>query len=183
MKHKLFRKAIQWCGVLLIAHAIAALIYGIVFSSSVGYMMEDQPMRAKMTVFVFNIVFDAAILAYISHMDTSYVDYRKTMKDDLKAGTFSVQKYFYTREHVIKIATFSALQLPFAIFYAIWGMSLQYSTLFEQFYIMDAGCYLLTESFLLGLLLNTLMFGAIYTLIKLLFILITKKRLKEDLSL
>ena len=72
-------------------------------------------------------------------------------------------------------------QIPFLIFYAAFGMSLTQPLVFETFYVMDAGSYLLTGSAILGVLLNTLVFALIYTGIRLLFVFITKKDVEQDI--
>ena len=63
------------------------------------------------------------------------------------------------------------------------GLFLYAPIFLSKFYIMDAGFYLMTGSALLGFLLNTLLFGAIYTVIRLLFILLTKKNMEKELFL
>ena len=181
MNRQLFRKAIQWFGLLALVHAAAMLVYIVFFANSVAAMLADNYGRAVMTVLNFNAVFDILVLCYRAKVDTSYVDYRKSMRDDLKAGTFNIKKYFVIREHLINIGVFAAFQIPFMIFFAVVKDFLYYPLLFSRFYMMDAGFYLATNSALLGLLLNTLLFGAIYTLVKLLFILRTKKQMAEDI--
>lgn len=183
MKHTSFRKAIQWLGLVALVHAAAMLFYIIVLSSSISRMLADSPGHVAKVILSFNAVFDVLILCYRSKVDTSYVDYRKAMKDDVKAGTFSLKNYFDIKEHAVRIGIFAAFQLPFVIFFAVVKDFLYYPLLFSRFYIMDAGCYLATGSALLGFLLNTLLFGTIYTAIKLLFILLTKRNMEKELCL
>ena len=172
---------VKWLGLLLLAHIAATLVFVMLFSRSIPDMSGDDPTRAHMTILVYDAVFSALFLTYKSKVDTSYIDYRKSIKDDLRANSFSVIKYLEPKEHLIKIAIFMAFQIPFVIFYSIWGMSLQHPIIFEQFYIMDAGSYLVTDSAILGILLNTIMFGTVYSLIKTLFIIITKKNIQKDM--
>lgn len=184
MDRNLFKSMVKWLGILILAHIASMLIFGIVFSGSIGYLYEDEPTRAKIFVVIYNIVFDAIFVALCSKLESSYVEYRKTMKESLKNNSFSVLGHFKTaffKEHIIKIAIFMAFQIPFVIFFSLFGISLQYPIVFEQFYYMDAGCYMLTGSAILGWLLNTIIFGVIFTLIRLLFIIITKKDVEKDI--
>ncbi len=182
MKHESFRKAIQWLGLIALMHAIAMAFYVCIMSAQILQMTNDAPLRAKMALLGFNAVFDILFLCYRSKVDTSYIDYRKAMKDDVKAGTFSLKSHFDVKEHAIRIGIFAAFQLPFVIIFALTkDLFLYVPIFFSKFYIMDAGFYLATGSALLGFLLNTLLFGAIYTVIKLLFILLTKRNMEKKL--
>lgn len=184
MDKNLFKTLVKWFGILILAHLASMLIFGLLLSSAIGELYDDEPIKAKLCVVAYNIVFDVALIVFCAKAESSYVDYRKSLKEALKLGNFSVINYFKTvflKEHLFKIAIFTALQIPFVIFFAIFGVSLQYPILLEQFYYMDAGCYMLTGSAILGWLLNTILFGVIFTLIRALFIIISKKEIKKDM--
>ena len=184
MKNTSFRKAIQWLGLIALMHAAAMLVYIIFLSGSISRALTDNPEHVAETILGIYAIFDILFLCYRSKVDTSYVDYRKAMKDDVKAGTFSLKKYFDVKEHAVRIGVFAAFQLPFVIIFALTKDLFLYAPIFlSKFYIMDAGFYLMTGSALLGFLLNTLLFGAIYTVIRLLFILLTKKNMEKELFL
>ena len=182
MRREMFRKMIRWLGLLVIVHVVATLFFGIVLSSTVASMWEENPLRTVSVVLWFDIIIDALLLAYVARSDLSFTEGRRVMREEIKAGSFSIWRYFNLREYVIKMAIAAAFQLPFVVFFAIFGMTLQHPTLFEQFFIMDAGCYLLTDSAILGLLLNTLLFGAIYALVKIVFLAIGSRRIKAELE-
>lgn len=182
MKQNLFKKSVNWLGLLIIAHIASMIIFGIAFSSSVAYMSEDQPTRAKFLVFVYNIVFDVLFVLIFSKGEMSFVEYRKAIKESIKDNSFTVLKYFKTvmlKEHLAKLGVFMAFQIPFVIFFSIWGLSLQVPTMFEQFYYMDAGSYILTNSAILGWILNTVLFGIVCTIIRILFVSLTKRDLEK----
>lgn len=184
MKQRLFKKSVNWLGLLIIAHIVSMIIFGLAFSSSVAYMSEDQPTRAKILVLLYNIIFDVLFVSLFSKFETSYTEFRKSVKDSIKEGSFSVLKYFKTvmlKEHLIKIGIFMAFQIPFVIFFSIWGVSLQIPIMFEQFYYMDAGFYILTNSAILGWLLNTLLFGIICTLVRIFFVFLTKRYVEKEI--
>ena len=72
---------------------------------------------------------------------------------------------------------FTVFQIPFAIFYGSFRLSLFAMTGFEKFYIMDAGAYVMTNSAILGFLLNSLLFGIIYLSVRLASLVLLKKRI------
>lgn len=182
MSRTTFRKAIKWLGLLFVAHIVALLFFSLTMSVSVATMSVDYPSRANSTVLTFNVVFDLVFAFMYFKIKTSYVAFQKDFKDTVNADGYSFSKYF--REEILKeqlvMSTVLALfQLPFVIFYAIFGMSLLYPILLEQLYIMDAGAYLVSGSALLGLLLNTLIFTVVFLLVRLMFFVIMKKNLKN----
>lgn len=184
MDRNLFRKNVKWLGLLIIAHVVAMIIFGLAFSSSLAHMSEDQPTRAKILVLAYNIVFDTLFVLIFSKGEMSYIEYRKSIKEAIKTKSFTVLKHFKTvmlKEHLSKLGVFMAFQIPFVIFFSILGLSLQNPSIFEQFYYMDAGCYILTNSAILGWILNTLLFGFICTLVRILLVFLTKKDLEKDI--
>lgn len=182
MKKERFRKMVRWFGLLLVAHVIATIVFGIVLSSTVAQMSEEDPARTVSVILWFDALLALLILAYVARGDLAFTEGRREMREEIKAGSFSIWRYFNVVEYAIKMAIVAAFQLPFVVFFAIFGMTLQHPTLFEQFFIMDAGCYLLTNSAILGLLLNTLLFGAIYALVKIVFLTIGSRRIKAELE-
>ena len=184
MNRKTVKKLIAWIGILIAVHIIAMIIFGIIFSNSVASMSEQDAVQANLTVLIFNIVFYSLFSIFYFKVETSYIDYRRTLKEALKTEDFSLLNFLINKdlkEHIIMLGIFAVFQLPFVIFYSILGMSLVYTTIFEQFFIMDAGSYLLTDSSLLGVILNTVIFGIVFTLSKLLFNVICKRDIEKEM--
>ena len=112
---------------------------------------------------------------------TSYVEYQKSFRELLRSDDYSFSKYFkeyILKEQKIMTVVFLLFQIPFVMFFAIWGMSLLYPILLEQIYVMDAGSYLLTHSALAGWLINTFIFTLVFLFVRLLFFVKMKKDLK-----
>ena len=184
MKQNMFKSAVKWLGIVILAHLASALLFGLFLSGSVGSLSVDEPAAAAGWVFGFNVVFDIVFAVLYCKIETSYVDYRKALKEAVKESNISSIAYFkqnILKEHLIKCGVFLVFQLPFLIFYAAFGMSLTQPLVFETFYVMDAGSYLLTGSAILGVLLNTLVFALIYTCVRLLFVFITRKDVEQDI--
>ena len=180
----LFKKSIKWLGLLIVVHVVSMLIFGLAFSTMVAQMAEYEPIRAKLFVLIYNVIFDALFLAFWLNWETSYIDYRKSLREFIRKEKFSIVNYFkktILKETLIKMCIFLAFQIPFAIFFAVLGMALQYPTMFDQFYIADAGFYLLTNSAILGIVLNTVLFSVIFTAITVVFTFKAKKEVEEDM--
>ncbi len=182
MKRELFRTCVRWVGLLLLAHLVAMLIFGLVVSQSVTSMMEDYPERAYRTIFIYDTVFLLIFTLVFARINSSYTEYRKSLREASKLEGFSAFGFYRQtklKEHLIKVGIFAVLQLPFTVFFACWGLDVIYITGFEQFYILDAGSYAMTGSWILGFLLSVLIFGIIHLGSNFAFILITKKNMEK----
>ena len=182
MSRTTFRKAINWLGILVIGHIASLIIFSLMLSGSVAEMSLYYPIRANRSVFVFNVVFDLVFAFMYFKLKTSFVDYQKSFKEIVRADGYSFAKYFkeeILKEQIMMSVVLALFQIPFVIFYAIWGFSLLYPILLEKFYIMNAGAYLVSNSAILGWLLNTLMFTFVFFAIRLFFFVIMKRELES----
>jgi hypothetical protein len=176
-----FRKAINWLGILALAHIAAMIFFNFFLSGSVAEISVNDPLRANLTFFAFNFVFDIIFAFIYFKIKTSYVEYQKSFRELLRSDDYSFSKYFkeyILKEQKIMTVVFLLFQIPFVMFFAIWGMSLLYPILLEQIYVMDAGSYLLTHSALAGWLINTFIFTLVFLFVRLLFFAKMKKDLK-----
>ena len=185
MKRDTFRSMVKWFGLLLLFHLMSMILFGVLFSSSVAQMVDDKlQIRANLTVLIYNIVVFVIFSVVYSKIESSFSEYKKGIKETVRENEFSTVNYFkenFLKEHLIRLGIYFAFQLPFLVFCLIFGVELQYPTTFEQFYIAETGFYLVTGSALLGILLNTLVFGINFTLIRALFVFITKKDVEKDI--
>ena len=185
MEQRLFRKMVKWVGFLILAHIVSMIIFGLFISNSIVAMIEDEMVtRAKTVMMIFNVASFIVLSVVYSKIEASFVEYRNPIKERVKSGEFSVLQYFkevYLREHLISMSLYAAFQIPFCVFYAILGLDFKYPTVFEQFYIMNAGPYFGTASAILGVLLNALLFGLIFTVVRILFIAITQKDVQKHI--
>lgn len=185
MNRDLFRKMVKWLGLLLLLHLMSMILFGVIFSSSVARMIDDKlQARANLTVLIYNIAVFVIFSIVYSKIESSFSEYKKGIKETVRANEFSTLNYFkatFLKENLIRLGIYFVFQLPFLIFCLIFGVTLQYPTTFEQFYIAETGFYLITGSALLGILLNTSVFGIIFTLIRALFVFITKKDVEKDI--
>ncbi len=184
MKKEIFRKCVKWGGILALAHVIAMFAYGLLLSNAVTYMWIDSPVRAMLTLIAFNIFVDAFLVALISKFETSYVEYRTSIKEALRSGEFSIVSYF--KEHILKetllrMAVGVIFQIPYMIFFSIFGFAFGGAMGIEQFYIMDSGFYLLTGSAILGVILKAIVFGIVNAGVSAIFVMLTRKSVEETM--
>ncbi|MBQ7829644.1 MAG: hypothetical protein IJ345_05175 [Clostridia bacterium] len=180
MKRDTIKKAINWFGILIAAHVGGMIIYELFLSNSLSSIVEDEPNTVSLSIFIFNIAFQIFFSALFVNLETTFVEYRRKMREALRESSFSTVEYFKQRhlnEDLIKLAIFTVFQIPFVIFYGSFKLSLFAMTGLERFYIMDAGAYVMTGSAILGFLLNTLLFGIIYLSVRLASLALLKKRI------
>jgi len=180
-----FRKAIQWLGILVLAHVVAMILFGLFLSSYVtNLVIEEIYSEAYVTVFGFCLVFDILFCIAYFKIETSFISYRKELKESIRSGNFTLIGNFKEKklkEYIIRISVFVLFQIPFLLFFSFFGLSFTATTGFERFYIMDAGAYALTRIPILGFTLNTLIFSAIYLGAQLLFSFLTERSLKKEM--
>ena len=186
MNRELFRRCVRWFGLVLIAHLVAMIFYGILFSDSIARLIEEGDPKAAAFVFWYNVFFDIFFVVICLKFGLSFDDrdHRNVIKESIKNGELSPLRCFKTlmlKEYAFKTGVFAVIQLPFLIFVAIWGLSLQYPTPFERFYVMDAGGYMLLGIPILGWILNTLMFAAVFAVTILVYIIILQRDIKREL--
>ena len=161
----MFKKVVQWLGIVILAHLAAMIIFAIVLAGSAEGLAKDSPADAYGAVLVFDIIFYSAFVFLVNRLETSYADYHRNLKNAIKEEGFSIIGYYkqnFLKEKLIKVAVLGVFHIPFAVFYQMFGFSLTATTGFEQFYILDAGFYGVAGSSVLGFLIGTLIAGVIY---------------------
>lgn len=184
MKRKTIKELIKWAFMLIIAHLATMLIFGLVVSSSVARVALDDPLRARTVVFWIGLILQAFFVLIYSKFLSRFgdTDYRREFRAAVKNENVSVLEFYRSSlliENLLKLVVFAVFQIPFTVFYSAFGLDLVYTTGLEQFYIMDAGAYALTNSALLGFFLNTVLFGVVFLAIQFLFLVFTRKSFDE----
>ena len=185
MDHALFKKTVNWLGVIILLHLAAMLLFGLFMASSVESIAKDAPGEAYSAVLVYDIVIYTAFALLYRKLETSYSDYRRNIKNALKGHDFSWSKYYkenFLKIDLIRYCVLVAIQLPFALFYQILGLSLTAITPVERFYIIDAGAYGITGSSILGFLLNSVLLAVIYFAVNIITFVVTWFLEKAELA-
>ena len=181
----MFKKAVQWLGIVILAHLAAMLIFAIVVAGSAESLAKDSPADAYGMVLTFDVIFYAAFLILVNRLEQSYAEYGRNFKNAVKEEGFSPLAYYkqtFLREHIVKAAVMSVFHLPFALFYQLLGFSLTETTGFEQFYILDAGFYGVGGSSIVGFLLCTLAVTALLFAVNLSAFFIKYYVLKKEIA-
>ena len=158
MAHEIFKKAVKWTVIVLLAHLAAMLLFAMIMAGSVESVAKDSPSGAYRMVLVFDLVFYVIFLILANRFETSYAEYHRSLRNAVKDSGFSMVEHYkknflvYT---LVKGAVLSAVQIPFLIFYRMFGFSMTVTTVFEQFFILDAGFYGVSGSAVLGFIVAT----------------------------
>ena len=183
-KRNLLKHAIKQFCILLLVNLVAMIVYGLFLSSAVANLVLDEEFSAAhSTVFWFGIVVCAMFSVIYTKADVSFVDYRKELKESLRAGK-SFWEIFcekHLSKDLVKVGVFALIEIPFMIFALVVELSLILPLFIENFYIMNTGTYLMTGSPLLGILLNTLIFGGIFISFRLLFLFLSCRDVKKEM--
>ncbi len=169
---------VQWFGILVALHIVARLFFGFIISPMIVPIAEDFPDVANRNLFIFCIAVDLFLAIMFAKIETSFADYQKELKAAIKSPEFSIFRFYKEKhliDHLTKIGIFAIFQIPFTISFALQGLVLTEPTMLESFYIMDAGAYAITNSALLGFILNPLILGAIFAGIYLIALLLIKR--------
>lgn len=165
MSQAMFKKAVQWLGIVILAHIAAMILFAIVMAGSAESLAKDSPADAYRMVMTFDIIFYAVFVFLVNRLETSYADYQRNLKNAVKTEGFTLVGYYkenFLKEKIVKAAVLGIFHIPFAVFYQVLGLSLTETTGFEKFYILDAGFYGVAGSSILGFLLGTLITAVIY---------------------
>ena len=116
MSSATFRKAMNWLGILALAHIAAMIFFNFFLSGSVAEISVNDPLRANLTFFAFNFVFDIIFAFIYFKIKTSYVEYQKSFRELLRSDDYSFSKYFkeyILKEQKIMTVVFLLFQIPF----------------------------------------------------------------------
>ena len=165
----LIRTGATWFVLLIVWRVVTMIVWSIFFGSTVqdeadhGVGTRVSAMFTTITSFAAMIAL-AVIKGYM--FARNHGDERRAFIDASRNDGFSMKEYFkkFIPEHAVYIGLYVLTQLVFCGFFAAFGfkyVASQGGTVLERFHIADAGFYLLTNSALLGLLLNIICMTAI----------------------
>lgn len=178
MNHKLFKKMVNWLGMLILVHLISMFLYGFFISNTVSSMyIDNYAGRANMLVLIFSIFIDVLFVTFTVKTDPDDTEKRKALKEKIKAGEFSIVEQIkgeLLKESLIKAGIYFVFQIPYAIYYSILGYNPNYTLKLAQFYSLDSAFYMMTDSSVLGMILRSVLFAAVNVFVTL--FLFSKKR-------
>ena len=187
MKKELFRSLVKWFGILLAVHLVAMILFWLTVSSTAKELADhsETVAEAHRIVWGFDLVLWTCFSIGATVFESTFAEYRTELKQlvrEKESGVFSHFFRTHGKECIGRIAMIGLIQLPFLIFFACFAFSLVIITGFEEFYILDAGAYAVTQIPILGWLLNLLLFGGIWFTVYFIGYLFNYKRIKKELS-
>ena len=187
MKKELFRSLVKWFGILLVLHFAAMLLFWMTVSSTAKELADhsDTVAEAYRVILIFDLIVWGCFSVGSTIFESSFMENRNELKQIIREKKASAPASFFQahwKECVGRIALVGFVQMPFLIFFACFDFSLVAITGFEEFYILDAGMYAVTQIPILGWILNVLSFGGIWFAVYFLGYLWNHKRMKKELS-
>ena len=182
-KRETFRTMIKWTGLVAVAHLIAMIVFGLFISSSLARLeYNDLIEAAHVRTFFFSVIIEILLCVLYLKITSSFSEHVRNMKNAMKEEGFSVFSYYkknYFKKDMFRMAVVALFQLPFTAFYALAGISYLHSSIIDRFYIIDGGYYAISDNSIVGIILGTVIFGAIFFLLRLLFLRKTVKYIKK----
>ena len=170
----MFRSGVKWLGKLLLLQIATLVIYAVALNGIVSPMYaNDDRAGAYRLLFFISLVFMVIGCFVLVRLQMSFSDVRTgIITASREEGYRPLHHFFRTLGYECgwKSLFLLVMQIPFAFFFASFGVALDNSALpFENFYILEAGFYTITGSALAGILLSTLCFFALLLLFSALF--------------
>lgn len=165
----LIRTGATWLVLLIVWRVVTMLVWSIFFGSTVQDEADhDVGTKTSAAVTIFTSFVSMIVLAVTNAVifARNNGDERRAFVEASREDGFSVIRYFerYIPSYIVYIGFYVLTQLIFCGFFAAFGFRYVASTggtVLERFHIADAGFYLLTNSALLGLLLNIIVMTAL----------------------
>ncbi len=166
MTQKMFKKLVHWAGIIVLFRIIAAGVFALFLSGQVNTAIYYEEFSAAERIHLF---YQFAIIIIFSifyaFTERSRGEVQNEFKQLIKSPDFKILDHYkqnYLKEHLLKTALYTVFQLPLTVSVALQGYVVQSRTLLERAFPMDSGAYAVTNSALLGLLLNPIIFGVIF---------------------
>ena len=184
MNRKLFRTTFKWFGILIIIHLVAMLLFGMFFSSVCQKLQYNEMMAAAhRRAMLGGVLIWALIIAVYFKLFTSFGDYRRELRNAMKEDSFSLFSYYkraYLAEDAWRVAVIAFIQLPLVVFNAIVPIYYLENTALERFYSLELGIYGVLGIPVLGLLLATVLQGAIFVIIRFIAMALTVRGIRKE---
>ena len=189
MTNEMFRRLVKWFGLVLLGHFVIMLIYNLFLASYVAQVSAQNYNEAKMTMLFFSMIIPPIVLFIKEKISSSMIEYRRLLKLGMKEEGFSILEYFkknFLKETLLEIGVYAVVQLPFVIIALFRGAGAAILiVLLQPFYMLEYGFYINTMFWIgnvpmlvLGWLVATLYFAAVYIGIKLLCMWMAKRSIE-----
>ncbi len=182
-KQPIMKKTLIRIAVILAAHLAFSLIYAFTLNTQVEQRwLYDDFAGAKTTVFVYGLIamIVFSIIYTVSQMRDAETQRKITDSAKEKKKVFPFFFENHLKELLVSFAIYAALNIPYAIYFAVSAVDLANTGSFQKFYIAEMGMYLMTNNAIAGYLLSIIYFAAVFTLIRVAGVAITRKNLIKN---
>ena len=179
---KCMKTGALWYAILIVVHITARLLFITVEKMDFAIMAHDTPASADRVLFVFDLAVLVLTCVIYVRTEHSYVDFHRNYKEAVRRPDFSYIAFYKERflpERLTMLIVYTVFQLPLVISVAVQGFMLTHTTVLERLFIMDAAMFSITQSALLGWLLNAVIFAVVITVTDLAFMIIGKRNIEE----
>lgn len=181
---ELVTELLKWILSLTIIHVLVGTVFWMILFERLADYVDDGRLDIVNTViFIFGIMWQILFAAYYNFTMSREVDFKTPIKNALKEGTFDFWQYYrdnLLRVSIYKIALFGVYQLPVTITYPFLNIAFVVYTITGKIYIMDAGAYAVTNSALLGLIVNLLIFGGVFIVTQIFSLYLAQKEIRRN---
>ncbi len=152
-----------WLQLFIVHMLFSVVFYNVILARILTPMYEGDDMVPLFWFFcIYGLIVLLGFCIYYSVTMTGEVSYSEALKAAMKESGFSVLGYFaqaFLRINLYRVGIFAVYQLPFMIFFAVYGFWPKYTTPLEAQYRLEAGTYALIGNWLLGFLVMTAIFA------------------------
>ncbi len=170
---------------LLLLHALFSIVlYNLVLDQLVADLFAAGAAGdAAWCLVVYGVTVMGLFSLYEAVSEFRYVLCIMTLKQAMQRQDFSLVGYFVRqsgRDVAVEWLVFVIFQLPFTLFYALYGFSLTLTTRLEAFYRLEAGLYEVTGHWLSGCLLTAAVLLLLTTASRFVCLLWQWRRLRQE---
>ncbi len=159
-----FRHYVHFFIALLIMHVATYLLRTVLFTGFFAQAVYDAQYNgnqiARTVTILYSFITTAFFCVYLALTQARSSDKRRNFLVSTQNVTLKFSDMFSLcgKKHAIHTAIYAAFQIPFLIFYSMFGIVYVDSTAFEDFYCMEAGFYEITKIGILGFLISCALF-------------------------
>lgn len=165
----LLRHYLNFFFILLAAHLASLLFYAVMLANVMEHMLRSGNGQHRVIIVVFSlsllVIFAICLAVMFARDGERRREYLALTKG--KPFTWKACFQYLYRDALLCTLIYLAVQLPYAIFYAMLGVDYDHMVVFERFYVFDLAMYEITDSAIWGLLLNGVIFFVIALSLKL----------------
>lgn len=156
MSQALFKKLVNWLGLVLLFFAIGAVFKAMFLQGMIEDSLYYEDGGAKTITILFALVFPVVLCALNALYVGRESETRRLTVKQIAAADFDAKAFWVgeVKMNLWRMVIYLAAQIPMLLFCSIFSYSYDYQIFIEAFYAGTAGFYVLTPVAILGWLLS-----------------------------